>query len=276
MKHQRIALLSTLLMTVLCGCAPMAQRVAGSRAAEVAYTVERVQRDLAVDDSVRTIRIVNPHGNVAIRNTPQRKVGVRAVIQRIGEVPESPDVALLTQGEAVLLAITYPSDRARGSDAIGRTHRQGRVDLAVFVPPAVRLEVETTYGKIDIRRVDNDVIARTRDGALVAAATGFLRLISDSGEIRAWPMRGKASDGFELRTRSGNIVTDVPLYGEIALAARTRGRIDSDIEPELLRARRNDFNEATHAVAGGTQRFDVSSETGDIYLQGASRAPTEQ
>lgn len=274
MRIHRLGLLAALSVTALCGCASPPLRQAVSASAPVPYSVERVQHDLALGDGVRTIRIVNPHGSVGIRNSQQRILGMRAVIQRIGARPEVETITFETRGDTAWLEISYPSDREHGVDAMLEGHRKGRVDLAVFVPPQMLVNVQSTYGKIDVRRIDNDVVARTREGALVAAATGFLQLTTDSGDLRAWPMRGKASGPFVLTTRSGSIVTDVPLYGELSLRVRTRGRIDSEFAVD--RTQGAGFNVATKFVASGAQHFDVHSQTGNVYLQGATRPPTPQ
>ena len=261
---------------VLAGCAAPSQRAVDPASTSLPYTIVRTQRDLALGTDIRRIRIVNPHGNVVVRNTGQRLIGVRSVIQRLGVRPEIEQVALDTLGDSAALEVAYPSDPLRGTDVRVQGHRKGRVDLAVFVPTGMLVEVTTTYGKIDVRRIDNDVVAQTREGTLVAAATGYLHLTSDSGEIRAWPMRGKASQGYDLTTRTGNIVADVPIYGELDLRVRTRGRIDAEAELSLDPSQRDGFNEARKLIGSGAQSYVVTSQSGNVFLQSATRSPEAQ
>lgn len=276
-EFSRFAIVGSLLSATLLGCAA-SERTGRSiaPAADVPYTIERLERDLLLGDGVRTIRIINPHGNVAIRNTQQRLLGVRAVVQKIGAKPESATITMGARGDVALLEVSYPSDAAHGTDRLVEGHRKGRADLAVFLPPRMRVEINTTFGNIDVRRVDDDIVARTREGTLVAAATGFLQLTTDSGDLRAWPMSGKASEAFILTTRSGNIVADVPLYGDIKLEARTLGRLDGEADLGLLWTERKGVNEAVRETGAATQSFIVRSETGDIFLQSATRPPTAQ
>lgn len=240
--------------------------------APVAVAVERERRDLALAPDTQLIRIVNPHGSVGVRNVREALVGVQATVQRIGDHGEEPTIRIEQQGATALVEIGYASDATTGTDAPVDGHRKGRVDLAVFVPPAILVEVETTYGNIELRRLDNDARARSRDGRIVGAGTGFLDLASETGAVRAFPMSGKWIQPLRFATRTGPIFVDVPGYGEITLDARTKGRIDADFE--VARSRDGERNVASFRNASGAQRVEIVSETGSISLQYAARPPT--
>ncbi|HJU38086.1 MAG TPA: DUF4097 family beta strand repeat-containing protein, partial [Tahibacter sp.] len=236
-------------------------------AVQPSYTVEHVKRDLALTDAVVRIRIDNPHGSVAVRQVDRPVVGTYEVIQRIGERPEEPQVALSLDGDTAVLTVAYASDRAGGADRRVDGHRKGRVDLGVFVPKGPRVEIATTYGDVIVRRIANDVVVRTRDGRLTAAGSGAMDLATVSGELRAYPTSAKWTTPMRLATDSGNVLLEVPVSGPVALAARTRGAFTGPFKlaPTMLTDGRS---EVRWTGGSGTQHIDIDSASGDIHLIG--------
>jgi hypothetical protein len=247
---------------------------AATAGATLPYTIERDRRDLRIADDTTRVRIVNAYGNVVVRNVGERLVGMQATEQRIGKTPEAAQITLALQGTTALLEVAYPSEGSGSADGAHDPHEKGRVDLAVFVPLGVMVEIEATFGSVDIRRINNDLSARTVSGRLVAASTGSMTLETDSGDLRAWPMAGKWKHPMVLRSKSGSIFSDVPGYGEIALEARSRGTIEADFA--VTRMTKDDVNVVRYTNGGGSQKVSITSETGPISLQFASRPPTPE
>lgn len=238
---------------------------AAAASADPPYSVEHLKRDLALPDTVVSVRIENPHGSVSVRQVDKPLVGTYEVIQRIGERPEEPQVELSLDGDAAVLKVSYASDRRAGTDAFVEGHRKGRVDLGVFVPKGPRVEITTTYGDVLVRRITNDLVIRTRDGRLTAAGSGAMDLATVSGELRAFPTSAKWATPMRLATDSGKLLLEVPAFGHISLAARTGGQFTGPfrLEPTTLADGRR---QVEWRSGGGAQHIDVDSRSGDVHL----------
>ncbi|UXI68399.1 DUF4097 domain-containing protein [Tahibacter amnicola] len=251
----------------LTACSPPATRrePAPADAPVPPYTVEHVRRDLAVPAGVVRIRIDNPHGSVTIKPVEKPVLGVYETIQRIGEKPEEPQIHLAVEGDEAVLRVAYASDRNGGADRLVKGFRKGRVDLGVFVPAGPELHVTTTYGDVQVRRVNNELVARTREGSLVAAGAGSMDVQTDSGQLSLFPVTAKWQRPLRGATRTGNIVMEVPVRGDIDLVARTRGRFTGPVSLEMRQA--PDGRTEGHFKAGrGSQHIQLDSQSGDIHL----------
>ncbi|MBL8300813.1 MAG: DUF4097 family beta strand repeat protein [Rhodanobacteraceae bacterium] len=261
------ALLSATAVIALAGCttAPPRENATAAAAEPPPYTIERIKRDLTLPEAVKHVRIHNPHGSVAIKPIDSRTLGVYEVVQFIGTTPEKPDIQLRVDGDTAVIDVSYASDQRHGADKLVNGYRKGRVDLGVFLPAAPDLRVTTTYGDLQIRRVENEVYARTRDGRLTIAGGGSIDAATDSGELSVFPTEAKWLKPMKLHSRSGNIRVEVPLYGEIALDIETSGKIAGDVPLELSDAS-NGRHRGQLRRGGASQHMDVSSETGDVFL----------
>jgi hypothetical protein len=256
---------SALLLLAACGKAPVRSEAAATPAADPPYTVERIKRDLILPDTVKHVRISNPHGSVGIKSIENRTLGAYEVVQLIGETPEKPDIQMRIDGDTAVVEVSYASDKRLGTDKLVDGFRKGRVDLGMFLPAGPDLHVTTTYGDIQVRRVSNEVFARSRDGKLVVAGSGSIDAATDSGTLRVFPTSAKWLKPMRLHTRSGDILMEVPLYGEIQLDVETAGSIAGQVPLELRDAGKGRQHGGLRR-AGGSQKIDVTSESGDIYL----------
>lgn len=250
----------------LTGCGTTPSRTAAAPTAEPPpYVVERIKRDLILPETVKHVRIHNPHGSVSIKAIDSRTLGAYEVVQLIGSAPEKPDIQMRIDGDTAVLDVSYASDARHGTDRLINGYRKGRVDLGIFLPAGPDLDVTTTYGDLQVRRVDNEVRARTRDGRLSVAAAGSIDAATDSGELRVFPTQAKWLKPLKVHSRSGNILVEVPLYGEIALDVETSGSIAGNV-PLELRDASGDRRHGQLRRGGASQHMQVTSETGDIYL----------
>jgi hypothetical protein len=261
-----------LFLLAACGKTPVRNETAAMPAADPPYTVERIKRDLILPDSVKHVRINNPHGSVGIKAIDNRTLGAYEVVQLIGETPEKPDIQMRIEGDSAIVEVSYASDRSLGTDKLVNGHRKGRVDLGMFLPAGPELHVTTTYGDIQVRRVDNEVFARTRDGKLMVAGAGSIDAATDSGSLRVFPTLAKWRKPMQLHTRSGDILMEVPLYGELQLDVETAGHIAGQVPLELRDAGKGRQHGQLRR-GGGSQHIRVTSESGDIYLIPIERQP---
>jgi hypothetical protein len=211
------------------------------------------------------MQIDNPHGDLRVRVTDQSKVGYYAMVQRIGEQPLDPVFDWQQRGERLQLVIRYPGDERwpRNHD-----HSRGRVDLAVFVPAGVALDLRSTDGFLQVRKARAAVRARSDSGSIEVSGAAGLDLRSDSGAIAASQTSGSWSTPVAVHTRSGRIAMAVPVYADVAVDARTSGRIE--LEPGFPGTviESQDHSSLQAKFGAGSRELTVRSETGEIFLRG--------
>lgn len=229
------------------------------------YQIERIKRDLQLPPNVKQVRIHNPHGSVGIKSIDNRTLGAYEVVQLIGATPEKPDIQMRLDGDVAVVEVSYASDRRHGADTLVNGFRKGRVDLGMFLPEGPELQVTTTFGDIQVRRINNEVVARTRDGKLMVAGGGSIDAATESGDLRVFPTNAKWRKPMLLKTVSGNILMEVPMYGQIRLDAETSGSFGGQVALQL----RDAGKERQHGQLSrgdGSQHIRIDSDTGDIYL----------
>jgi hypothetical protein len=178
---------------------------------DIPFEVERIRRDFELGSDIRIIRVRNPHGDLQVRRTGARTLGMLAIVQELGTKPEQPQFVESRQGEVFRLDVRYPSDKRLGEDARPHGHLKGRADVGLYVPAGYRVELEATYGQIYVRRIPNDVDLKTREGDILAGAGGNIIARSARGNIGVYPYAPQWTGRIELEADAGDINVQVPL-----------------------------------------------------------------
>lgn len=219
--RQSLPLLLLLLLS-LCGPALASTPEAS---ADPPYTVERQRLIHEFKGERPRVVIHNPHGDVRVRTDPQRSLGVAAVIQLIGEEPERPKFEVDNQAEQLSLRIVYPSDAKIGEAGLVNGYRKGRVDLAVFVPKDVPLELHTLDGTVQLRGGGQDVTARTQSGRIEVSTSAAFDLESDSGDVYATQSSGDWTGEARAISSSGQVRVGMPVFGNWSLAVASKKEV---------------------------------------------------
>jgi hypothetical protein len=244
-----------LALTLLAACAGPGRQLAGEKKpADV--KIERVERELPLDKSIGRVEIVNPYGEINVRNRDEPEVGIYAVIQRLP--PTFARARLVSRHERGTLhvEVAFPGT----SD-----DKAGHVDIAVYLPSTSAIALTTRAARISVKRREGSVEARSESGAILAASRGRLDLRTASGQIRAIEIGRRWSGESRIETDSGRIVLLVPTFGDIALDATTDGRLSNDFG---LSVHQQDGRNRAHARYGlGTSPLVVRSRSGQILLE---------
>lgn len=262
---QAAAGLAILFLLSACAPAPRRSDPPAVAATPPPYQIERIKRDLQLPPTVKRVHINNPHGSVGIKAIDNRTLGAYEVVQLIGATPEKPDIQMRLDGDTAVVEVSYASDRRHGADTLVNGFRKGRVDLGMFLPEGPELQVTTTFGDIQVRRINNEVVARTRDGKLMVAGGGSVDAATESGDLRVFPTNAKWRKPMKLKTVSGNILMEVPMYGQIQLDAETAGAFGGQVELQLRDAG-TDRKHGQLTRGDGSQHIRIDSDSGDIYL----------
>jgi len=126
----------------------------------------------------RKISIINHYGNISSRLRSERKVGISAIIQKIGHNPAIPTFDIQETAEYTQITVNYP-DGQYNSDG----QMIGRVDIAVIVPESVTVEMESTWGTIKSKKHFSNMYAKTISGNISLGSVGELNVESVTGNI---------------------------------------------------------------------------------------------
>jgi hypothetical protein len=236
------------------GCATTAPTMRGGA------RIERADREFDIERGVTRIAIDNPWGEINVRGRDEREVGIHAVIQHLP--PRFPRVEFRSRRDGDTLAIAVIVDGATPGDE----PKAARADIAVYVPGDLALALSSRDGRIAAKRRAGPIEATTDSGEIHASSLGRLRLESRSGQIRAIAIGKRWQGESEIVTESGRIVLLVPTFGDVALDARTRGRLTSGFGLSIHDL--PDGEHAAHARYGaGTSPLRVRSASGEIVLE---------
>ncbi|MEO7916101.1 MAG: hypothetical protein ABIR16_00535 [Dokdonella sp.] len=189
------------------------------------YTLERFRDDAKVVDGIETLVVDNPYGEITVRQTNASAIAWQGVEQRIGNKPRIARIEPFQEGKRQGVRIRYPGI----NPSAPVNPREGRVDLYVFVPRGHKLDLSSDFGNIMVRKIEDDVRARSRTGMIVVANRGSFDLESQSGELRAFSMEGLGDAPSRMQT-SGNILVDVPIFDDIAMQATSAGEFRSEVK----------------------------------------------
>lgn len=218
-----LALIVLLLST---GCASLPPATGGDTTSAVLppFEILRHRQDRKIAEGVDTLVIDNPYGEIQVRQTGAYALAVQAIEQRIGEKPQGAALQWFTNGRRQGLEVRYPGrDPRRSADP-----RRGRVDLVVFVPPRLTLDIRGGFGDIIVRRVDNEVKATSATGSITIAARGSVEARSRRGVIRVYPMEARPGLRYRVVT-GGEVYAEVPLDAPLELTVEASAALLTDL-----------------------------------------------
>jgi hypothetical protein len=222
--------------------------------------IERIDREFEIAKDITRVAIDNPWGEINVRGQDEREVGIHAVIQHLP--PKFARVGFRSRREGDTLHIDVIVNGATP----GEQPAPARADIAVYVPGDLALALSSRDGRIAAKRRAGPIEATTDSGEIHASSLGRLNLRSRSGQIRAIAIGKRWQGDSEIVTDSGRIVLLAPTFGDIALDARTHGRLTSGFGLSIHDL--PDGEHEAHARYGaGTSSLHVQSASGEIVLE---------
>jgi hypothetical protein len=250
------AALGVLCTALLAACSAPAPRGDAAASPTPEIEIRRIDKVFALDKSIRRVEIVNRYGEINVKDHDRREVGLHAVVQRLPPDFVALDLEETREGGTLRLEPKFPG----GSGA-----RPGRIDMAVYVPKTLGLALATDDGRISVKKWGAPVSATSESGEIRASSYGRLDLRTDSGPIRAIAIGKRWPGEARVTTGSGRIVLLVPTFGDIALDARTAGKLGTNFG---LSVHADGGTNTAHARYGrGTSPLIVHSNTGEIVLE---------
>jgi hypothetical protein len=275
-ERRGAAFAATLGALLLAGCASAPRETAPAAAAIPEVSIEMLRRAIPVAAGTTTVALHNPHGELRVRIGQPGEVGIVATTQRFGAAGPAPTFESSRKGDRLTIHVRYPFAPPPVDPATGRAdHTRGRADLAVFVPPDVALELSTTDGRVQVRRAQRDVDARSVSGILDVSTRGALRLSTRSGRVVARQEGGAGPGDSRIETVDGPILLAVPVAGAATLLVETGAAISHDPGIAVEMGTTADgLQRASGRWGSGRHALSVRSARGTVHLVPVIPTPT--
>ena len=261
---RHLVLLGCGVLLVACAVAPERPVATTEVTSDTPYTLERFRGEAKLAEGVDTLVFDNPYGDIQVRQTGAAALAWQGVEQRIGNKPRQARIEPFVDGARQGVRVRYAEHDA----ATPANPRLGRVDLYVFVPKGVKVDLRSDFGSINIRRVNDEIRARSRSGSIIAASRGALDAASDTGEIRVWTMQSAG----ETRVRTaGNIIADIPVFDDVSVQATAATGVRAQFELTDLRQDEHGMWQAAWHHGSAEHRMEFHSSAGEVLLQALQR-----
>lgn len=208
------------------------------------------------------LRVVNPFGDVHARfGGYEDQAEILATSQRLET--DRPELEVrLSSGDAqadVLVAYSRPVEHADTRD---------RIDLVVFVPQGVTLDVRTHDGRIEVKGLHGNVTASSLTGSIhVRSVSGRVRTKSARGDIVAHLETGVTGEPQELATETGSIEVWLWEDANLDVDLWTSGEISTDYSLSVEHQRFEEPSKHAVAVVGeGGAALSLKSKQGNLRL----------
>jgi hypothetical protein len=194
------------------------------------------------------VEALNAYGDIRSRASDDGRVHLAAAIQKFSPEHDRFDFRL-TEGDGRLrVEVTLPPAVALG---------KARGDLAVLVPPGVRLSAATEAGSLVVNRFQSPLRGRTLSGKIKVDSPQPVDLWSESGAISArLTGTGRVLDGgagSSIQTGSGPV--ELTLADDVQLELWNKGSGEMDMDCTHFRTgcriERNDATLLVHIGEGG-------------------------
>lgn len=242
----------------------------------IPVAIIKQQNDIPVWASLKILTIINNHGNIFIRHTDEPYIGVLSNMQMIGQNPEQGEINIGQNNNTINITVDYPSDKVIGINTLINGHKKGRVDLVVFVPNGIRLNLTSTYGSINIKRLSNNVKVTTSSGKVKISGSGQANIKTTTGDIFAYLYHPSWEKASSIDSINGNIVFTFSDIQNLNLAVRSEASIQNNFKAKI--SSKNGINTYIHPALNNT--ISITNLKGQIKLvsvknQQISPAPME-
>lgn len=217
------------------------------------------------------VKVINPYGNISSRNSSLQQIELAAVIQKVGPNAPKPEFKITDQGGVTVIEVIYQS-----SVIDEFTNRIGRVDLALFVPTGVSLQLETDFGDIKAKKHTSSMKVKSLSGKVSLMTSGQVEINTDSGDINLtltedqkpqW-LKSSKQRPHKLQTQTGNINIYYSSSEKISLELKS-GLAISTNDPALASEiqKSGQSFQLMSVLPQSSQIISAQSQTGSILFR---------
>jgi hypothetical protein len=214
--------------------------------------VERFSDETAVTETIETIEIDQPQGEVTVRGDDDAtEVTVARTVSYRGDRPDAAEETHEVNGDVLLL---------------GGCGRNCKVDYTIELPAGVDVRGSTTNGEIELADVGEVEVSTTNGRIDLDGVSGRVEVESSNGRISGEGLNG---DGIRVQTSNGAIELEVATAQDVE-ARTSNGSIELTVPPDTYRVTADTSNGRTDIGvandADGRFALDLHTSNGSITV----------
>jgi len=214
-----------------------------------------------------TLRVRNSFGNVYARfGGYENKVELLTTTQRLEiDLPEL-RVDLQTGSEGLEISVDFELKADQTAPPQGKT--RDHVDLVLFVPQGVTLDVETRLGSLEIKKLKSDLVVSSIAGdMMIKGVKGRVQAKTDRGKITVVLENGVTTLPQSFVTSTGDIEVHAWEDSQFDVELATSGVISTDFSLEIEHRRSEEPQKIARAILGdGGPVLILHSKQGRVQL----------
>ncbi|MDQ2660474.1 MAG: DUF4097 family beta strand repeat-containing protein [Actinomycetota bacterium] len=215
--------------------------------------VERFSDETTVTESIATIEIDQPQGEVSVRGDDDAtEVTVARTVSYRGDRPDAAEQTHEVNGDVLLL---------------GGCGRNCKVDYTIELPAGVDVRGSTTNGEIELSEVAEVEVSTTNGRIDLDGVSGRIDVESSNGRITGEDLNG---DGIRVRTSNGGIELEIATAQDVE-ARTSNGSIELTVPSDTYRVTADTSNGRTDiGVANdsnGRFTLDLHTSNGSITVE---------
>lgn len=215
--------------------------------------VERFSDETTLTESIATIEIDQPQGEVTVRGDDDAtEVSVARTVSYRGDRPDAAEETHEVNGDVLLL---------------GGCGRNCKVDYTIELPSDVDVRGSTTNGEIELSDVAEVEVSTTNGRIDLDGVSGRIDVESSNGRITGEDLNG---DGIRVQTSNGAIELEVATAQDVE-ARTSNGSIELTVPSDTYRVTADTSNGRTDiGVANdsnGRFTLDLHTSNGSITVE---------
>ena len=211
--------------------------------------------------------VINPWGDVRVRQGASDDARFNAVMQLIGDSPFHGTFDHRIEDDRLVFELSYPADQRPATAA------DGRIDAGLILPPGVPLEIHTDRGRVLSKTLDSPLTVRATDAAVEAGTRSEVDIETRNGPVRLQIRPGPRSAGLgRIASSRGDIEVQFARDVPIAVSARTGASLTTN-DPDLLAGRVHRDGRSQLGAADRHPEIRLDSDSGRLIIVNRSFIP---
>jgi len=215
------------------------------------------------------LRLKHFHGDVRIKTANTDRVQVTAIAQYRSDDPRKPSIRFVQEKSGTNHSIhRLMVDFAFLEIAENESWSKRRIDVGLLIPEGLRIEIETSDGLIEAKKMTVDADLKTERGEISYEGIGDLKAHSKRGLIVARLNETGDSHSIALSTLTGDIRCIFLEGANASVEATTRGPLTTDYSIEIKPHKGSPLKQGLVQIGKGGSKVRLESHSGGVRLQG--------
>ena len=233
-RYKNLAVISIILLWLLCACHSSSDsRHQDNKHILSIVDIVKNQHDIAINREHKEITIRNNYGDIYVRQSDQAFLGVLSTMQVFSGTQAIADISITETSPEIVIDINYTAMQVQQAEKLNQA--VGRVDLVVFVPEHLQLDLTTSFGVINVKEVSNELLIKSQSGTVKSSSTGKVSIETSEGNIYCNLIDPQWQGQSQLKSLSGNVFLTFPDIQNMNVYAESGTGILNNFEAKVIK-----------------------------------------